>query len=98
MREQSERGISLSNKNYGETVESIFTRHLNNQLQKGKLEKSTNTTQINRAKKHVFPYIGEIDFSGLNKDAIEIWLSQLIKSNLAIGTIHGIYSDVAKIY
>lgn len=98
MREQGKRGISLNPRKQGETVETIITRYLDTQMEKGKIERSTYTTQLNRLKRHVFPHIGAIDFATLNKDAIEIWITKLYNSNLAIGTIHGIYADVAKVY
>ena len=98
LREKGRRGISLKKNNQGETVEAVITRYLDSQLEKGKLERSTYTTQLNRLKKHVFPQIGDIDFATVNKDVIELWITELYNSNLAIGTIHGIYADVAKVY
>lgn len=58
MREQAKRGISLNSKKMGQTVEDVITRYINKQLETGKLERSTYSTQMNRIKRHVFPHIG----------------------------------------
>lgn len=98
VRKQGEKGLYLGKKNNSKTVEEVVTEFFNHQLDTGKLERSTYRTQINRCKKHVFPYIGSNGFNEVNRDVLEIWITKLYNSNLTEGTIHGIYSDVAKVY
>lgn len=98
MRAQGKKSLGIGTKNNAKTVEQVICEYLNKQLETGKMERSTYATQINRLKRHVFPHIGDIQFNEVNKDALEIWITKLHKTNLKIGTIHGIYADVAKVY
>lgn len=98
MRAKGRTNFGIGTRHNRKTVEQVVIEYLDRQLETGKMERSTYSTQINRLKRHVFPHIGDIQFNEVNKDVLEVWLTKLYKTNLKIGTIHGIYADVAKVY
>ena len=72
--------------------------YLDDQLAKGKLERSSYVNQVSALERNAFPFIGDVPFNELNKDAIEVWIDKLYEKGLKQGTIHGIYAHVAKVY
>lgn len=98
LQEQAKNSLSLGNKMIEKTVEEVLTDYLNYQLERGILEKSSHHNQMGNLNRYIAPYIGDIPFDELNKDAIEVWITKLHEEGLKQGTIHGAYSQLAKVY
>lgn len=101
LRAQGKKSLSIGNRTNRKTVEEVCTEFLDyqlNQSSKYRLEKSSYVGQMSVLKRNVFPYIGDISFGELNKDAIELWITKLNERGLKQGTIHAIYAHVAKVY
>lgn len=88
VKDQAERSLSLGNRMVEKTIEEVFTDYLNYQFQRGLLEKSSYHTRMGNLNRYIAPYVGDIPFDELNKDAIEVWITQLHKKGLKQGTIH----------
>lgn len=95
---QGKKSLSIGTATRKKTVEQVVTEYLNYQKQRGKLEDSTYSSQINMLKSRCFPYIGDTQFDELTKDEAEAWISSLYKDGLSDNYIHGVYSHVAKVY
>lgn len=82
----------------GLTVEEVITNFINEQLNKGFLEKSTHYQQLCTCRKNIFPYIGGRNFTDVDNTTIEAWLTALAENGLKQSTIHSIYAIVNKTY
>lgn len=82
----------------GLTVEEVVTNFLNEQLNKGFLEKSTHYQQLNNSRKNIFPYIGDRNFVEVDNVVIDSWLAALSESGLRQSTIHSVYAILKKTY
>lgn len=96
LQEQAKSSLSLGNKMVEKRVEEVFVDYLNYQFERDLLEKSSYHTQIGNLNCYITPYVGDIPFDELNKDAIEVWITKLHKKGLKQGTIHGAYAQLAK--
>lgn len=100
LEEEAERTgrVSVKDRKNGPTVEDVVTEYLNNQLETGRLEKSTYYIQMSKAKARVFPYIGSYIFEDLDLVSIEAWITELYSEGLKTNTIRAIYAVPSKVY
>lgn len=80
------------------TVEQKATEYIDGQFNRGTIQRSTHTLQINTLRERVFPYIGDIGFTALERKDIEQWLKTLNDKGYKPSTIKLAFTLIEKVY
>lgn len=88
----------MPNAKHDSTVDDVYTAYIKNQLDFGEIEKSTYTKQLATYKRYVKPYLGDYIFTGVDKNIINAWLTNLYNQGLAQNTIYTTYNRFRKVY
>jgi integrase len=97
IRQQGQTDVSLG-QGRRKILETVVEEYLDKQLSVGAIEKSTYCKQKGCCKNSVYPYIGGITFTELNKDAIENWITDLYAAGYKQSSVRMAYTIVAKVY
>ncbi len=81
-----------------ETVGEVVEKYLDYQLSMGLTEKSSHRTESSILRRRIKPYIGDILFLELDRDAIANWITQLSKEGLSQQYIYTCTTIVSKVY
>ena len=80
------------------TLDEIYQKYLQRQLDTGEIEKSTYSNNLYSYNKYIKPYIGNCIFDLLNRKIISDWITELYNAGLSQNTIHTTYSRLKKVY
>ena len=89
---------AMPNAPSSDTIEDVYTEYLDHQLKKGEIEKSTYSNSMYYFKKYIKPYVGDYVFAAVDKNVINVWLTELYNLSLSQNTIHTVYARLKKVY
>lgn len=81
------------------TVADTVKDYLSYQLNRGEIERSTYTVQMNNLKAYIEPMIGDYVFTEMDRVILEQWITDMYgEKGLSANTIHTVYALLNKVY
>lgn len=80
------------------TIEDVITKHLDDMLKIGKIQRSSHDMELKIMSKNITPYIGDLGFFTADRRDMEKWITALHNKGLKQQTIYIAYTIVNKTY